>query len=152
MESFTQPPTERSLFELQIDTDVMTSLRETARWAKFLAITGLITSGLLTVLCIGTGIYTISGGRGEREDNNSTFMGLGYLAATALLMFVPSLYLNSFASRMQRALRTNDQEQLIGSFRSLKACYRFMGILVLIYLGLIILFILFNIFGKATHT
>jgi uncharacterized membrane protein len=140
---------ETSLFELQIDPPVQSHLGETARWAKFLGMMGFIGIMLFTLICVVTGIYTINGGRAEKGDTNSTLLGLGIFAVTAVLMFFPSLYLNSFASGMQKALRTNDQEQLISSFRNLKACFRFIGILAILYLGLIILIILFNIFGTV---
>jgi hypothetical protein len=50
---------------------------------------------------------------------------------------------------MQVALRSNDQSQLNQSFRNLKACYRFMGILMIICLCIWGLGIIFAIIGAA---
>jgi len=143
--------TESSLFELQVDSSVQSYLGETARWARFIGMTGLIGSALLTFACVGTGLFTINGGRPENGETRNTLMGLGFFAVSAVLMFFPSWFLNSFASHMQKALRTNDQEQLISSFRSLKSCYRFMGILAIIYLGFVVLVIVGNLFATVRH-
>ncbi|HEX9512801.1 MAG TPA: DUF5362 family protein [Puia sp.] len=138
-----------SLFELQVDHNASAYLGETARWAKFLAILGFICSGILVLVALfaGSFIATLAGGMG-----GASYLG-GMISfvyiVIALVMFFPNLYLFNFASRMQVALRSNDQEQLTRSFGSLKSCYRFIGILMIIYLGLILLFFIFGLLGRA---
>jgi len=141
--------TETGLFQLEVDASVQSYLGETARWAKFIGMTGLIGSALLTLVCLGVGLFTINGGPSENGDYRNTLMGLGFFAVSAVLMFFPSWFLNRFASHMQKALRTNDQDQLISSLRSLKSCYRFIGILTIIYLGFVVLIIIGNLFGTV---
>jgi hypothetical protein len=139
------------LFELQVDHNISAYLKETARWAKFLAILGFIFCGLMVLVALFAGsfiaaILSLGGGAAA---------GMGYMGGVvsflyivmALLSFFPCLYLYNFASRMQMALRSNDQEQLTKSFRNLKSCYRYIGIFTVIYLVLVLLVILFNLFG-----
>jgi hypothetical protein len=141
--------TESSLFELQVDHNVSSYLGETARWAKFLAILGFIGCGFLLLVAIFFGSY-FSAAFGRLG-------GLGYMGGLvsfiyigmAALYFFPCLYLYNFASKMQVALRSNDQEQLSQSFRNLKSCYRFVGILVIIMLALWLLLIVLGLIGAA---
>ena len=144
---------ETSLFELQVDQPVQTYLGETARWAKFLGIMGFICSGLFTLIALFAIAFSTSKlnsiDRGSTQS--SAIIGLVTLVVGSLIMFFPCLYLYNFATRMQLALRGNDQEHLIRSFRSLKAFFRFIGILAILYMGLIIVIILFNIYGTVSR-
>jgi hypothetical protein len=53
----------------------------------------------------------------------------------ALLWFFPCLHLFHFANKMKLALTGNDQEMLNTSFKNLKACFKFMGIITIIVLS-----------------
>jgi hypothetical protein len=157
MEQNTQAP----LFELQVDHQASAYLGDTARWAKFMAIVGFIMCGLIVLIAIFAGsIFATVFSRFGSESGASGMSGLGSAGAVAisivyiliaLLYFFPCLYLYNFASKMQTALRSNDQEQLNQSFKNLKACYRFVGVLMIIYLGFIALAIIFGIIGAAFH-
>lgn len=144
MENFKEQKNDISLFELQVDNSVSDYLRETARWAKFLAITGFVFCGLIALGILGS---AMTGNRSQMGNEYSYLVGLVGLVLCLPILFFPCLYLYNFATRMQHALRGNDQEQLIRSFRNLKACYRFMGILTIIYIAMMILLVLFNLFG-----
>lgn len=124
-----------SLFELQIDQPVTNYLSETAKWGKFLAIMGFIGCGLLLLVGIFAGSLMASLSSIEGAGMSSTFLMALYIGI-ALLYFFPCLYLFNFASKMQKALRSNDQIQLTESFKNLKSCYKFMGILMIIILAL----------------
>src|SRR5450755_1753744 len=104
----TQPPimeqsTESSLFTLQIDHQGSSFLGETARWAKFLAILGFISCGLIVLAAIFAGsIFSMI----SRENNVSLAGGFGTAVSVvyillALLYFFPCFYLFNFASKMQ---------------------------------------------------
>lgn len=139
------------LFELQVDHNVSGYLKETARWAKFLAILGFIFCGLMVLIALFAGSFITA----ILSMGNGAAAGMGYMGGVvsfvyivmALLFFFPCFYLYNFASRMQVALRSNDQEQLAKSFRNLKSCYKYIGIFTIIYLVLVLLLILFNLSG-----
>ncbi|MBN8852588.1 MAG: hypothetical protein BGO55_02425 [Sphingobacteriales bacterium 50-39] len=141
-----------SLFELQVDHESTAYLKEAARWAKFLAIVGFIFCGLFAIFGLFAGsligrMYS-SVGVGQSGAMGGAFFSIVYILI-ALLYFFPCLYTFNFAKKMQVALASNDQAQLNQSFRNLKACYRFLGILMVICLSLWGLGIIFAIIGAA---
>jgi hypothetical protein len=146
--------TEKNLFDLQVDHETISYLGETARWAKFLAIIGFIGCGLAVIFGIFAGsIFGAMGtfgryGLGGGGAILSVVIGIIYIAI-ALLYFFPCLYLFNFASRMQVALRNNDQVQLNSSLRNLKSCYKFLGILMIVVLAFYGLSLIGGIIGGA---
>jgi hypothetical protein len=146
-----------SLFELHIDAPSSAYLSETAKWAKFFAILGFIFCGLIVCAAFFAGsiMSALSGMNryGTETTGAATAIGGAFLAilyiAIALLYFFPCLFLFRFATKMKAALRTNDQEQLATSFKNLKSCFRFMGILTIIVLSIYVLVLIFAIIGAA---
>jgi hypothetical protein len=137
-------PKQSNLFELQVDHLSKVYLRGAARWAKFLAVIGFIFCGLSVVMAIlfasvfsnlfnslGSGGLGMSGG----------WLAIVYICI-AVLNFIPCLHLYNFAFRMLLALDNNDQEQLNNSFRNMRAFYRFVGVLMILCLGIWLLVIL----------
>ena len=129
-----------NLFELQVDELSSGYLKETAKWAKFLAILGFIGCGLLVLGGIAL-VFTMSaasmGGAAFGGMYSSAF-SLVYLALAALYFF-PCFYLYRFASTMQQALQAGEAIQLQTSFRNLKSCFRFIGILTIILIAVYLL-------------
>ena len=149
MESIT---TESHLFELQVDHNTSAYLKETARWAKFMAILGFVFCGLFVIVAVFAGSIFATAfsalGTAGFGAAGGVFISALYILI-ALLYFFPCLYLFNFSAKMQTALRNNDQEQLNLSFKNLKSCYRYIGILMIIGLGFWLLaFILMGI-GSA---
>ncbi|HLY70991.1 MAG TPA: DUF5362 family protein [Puia sp.] len=140
-----------NLFDLQIDAQSNGHLFQAAKWAKFLSVVGFICCGLLAVYGIFAGILFGSISR-NYNDSNPPFgaaANLGgafvlvFAVAGAVLYFFPCLYLFRFGSKMQTALRNNDQNHLTNSFGNLKSFYKFLGILTIIGLALFFLEIIF---------
>jgi uncharacterized BrkB/YihY/UPF0761 family membrane protein len=146
-----QPPQSTDLFDLHIDQQVSSYLGETAKWAKFLAILGFIMCGLAVIVALfgGAFIAAIFNRVGTSESGVfGAFVSVIYIGI-ALLYFFPCLYLFNFARKMQAALRNNDQQNLANSFRNLKACYRFVGILMIILLSFYAIALIIGIIGAA---
>lgn len=144
--------TTSSLFELQVDQIAASYLKEAARWAKFLAILGFIFCGFFVLFALFAGSFMAAAFSTMGAGRSGLMSGAGFsiiYIAFALLYFFPCLYLFNFASKMQTALRSNDQEVLNASFKNLKSSYRFVGILMIICLGLWSLGIIFAIIGFA---
>jgi preprotein translocase subunit SecG len=135
----------QNLFELQLDQPSAAYLGEAAKWAKFLAIIGFIFCGLmiLAALFAGSimGAMMSSMGGGSASMFGSGFITVVYLCFTAIYVF-PCRYLFMFASQMQDALRSNEQNKLQTSFTNLKACFRFMGILFIVIMCFYVLAII----------
>ena len=139
-------------FGLQVDNGNIPYLTEAAKWGKFLGILGFILCALMIIggLFAGT-LFTAS-----FSQLNSDFSSLGsagsifitvWLILIALLYFFPSLYLFNFASKMQTAIRNNDQVYLNSSFKNLKSCFKFWGILLIIMLCIYAIGITFAVIG-----
>jgi hypothetical protein len=135
----------QNLFELQLDQPSAAHLGEAAKWAKFLAIIGFIFCAIMILVALFAGsimgTMMASMGGGAASMMGSGFVTVIYLLLTAVYFF-PCLYLYKFASQMQSALPGNEQGRLQSSFKNLKACFRFMGILFIIVMSFYVLAII----------
>lgn len=155
MES-TQPSSNDSLFELQIDEQSISYLSDTARWAKFLAIVGFILCGLfvmgaLLAASFASDFYSYSSNSGLMKQTfgiGSIFITMIYIVI-ALLCFFPYLYLYNFSTKMHTALRNNDQGNLHASFNNLRSCFKFVGILTIIMLSFCVIMTILVISASA---
>jgi len=136
--------TQESLFDLQVDAKSSAHLSESAKWAKFVAIVGFVFCGLVLIAGFFTKTFSTRsfGNYSERTETTgdaSRIMAIVIALIMALIYFFPCLFLFKFSNKMLAALRSNDQEQLSGSFRNLKSYYKFVGILLIVFLSLMLL-------------
>ena len=141
-------------FELQITPMAQGFLKETAKWAMFLAIMGFIVIGFCILGAIG--MFAVGGamasdemagmegmgGMGAMASLGGATLGVIYLLA-AVFYFFPVYYLYKFASNTKQAFANNNTAQLTASFENLKSHYKFMGILTIVGIVLWILMIIF---------
>lgn len=142
---------EQHLFDLQIDRPVATNLREAAKWGKFLGIMGFIFCGLLVIIGFFAGTIfsrAFSQMGGDMKMGMGSFMTIIYILI-AILYFFPCLYLFNFSTKMQRALQENDQGSLADSFKNLKSCFKFLGIMTIVILAFYVLAIIVAIAGAS---
>jgi len=143
------------LFSLQIDPFIKSNLLETARWAKFLAIVGMIVLVLLAIAYIvGFSFLNTVGGvdNSYYENQFPLQMRIGMIIGSIIMIaiaFFPLLYLLQFSNRMKTAMAANDQEALATAFLNLKKYFRYIGILVIIALALYALIFVIAILGFA---
>jgi len=145
--------TSADLFDLHIDHDSSSYLGETAKWAKFLAILGFVFCGLIVLVGLFAASF-LSAAMGKFGGEGSMMSGaaLSFIYVLfALVYFFPCLYLYNFASKMQVALRNNDQQQLTQSFKNLKSCYKFLGILMIVILSIYVLIFIIAIIGIGSR-
>ncbi|OQP64575.1 hypothetical protein [Niastella populi] len=131
--------TESNLFELQIDHEVSSHLRETAKWAKFLSIVGFVALGFILLIVIFAGSMASYSAYSSPLSAAFGYRGIFQvvlLLAMVVLYFMPCLFMFKFSNKMLQALGNNDQETLIASFRQLKLCYKYIGILTLVLISL----------------
>ena len=154
MEQYSQAAvkTEESLFELQVDHEVTSHLKETAKWAKFLSILGFIGCGFMVLLVIFMGtIASFSPLNPAVAMAASGLMQVWLLLALVVLYFFPCLFLFKFSNKMLRAIRDNDQYSLVASFRQLKLCFKYVGILTIVFIGIYLLIIVFALIFATTR-
>lgn len=137
------------LFDLQVDQQTRGYLNETARWAKFLSVIGFIMCAILVIIGLSAGTILSTLGSASSELGGMFAMGSMFFAVIyiliALLYFFPCLYLYRFGAKMKIALAAHDQQRMNESFKNLKSCFRYMGILTIIVLAFYVLALLLGI-------
>lgn len=142
-ENFTEVVSKRN-FELSEESQGF--LKETAKWAYFLSIIGFVGVGFMVLLAFFMGtIFSVLSSSFGTGMNPMMGFGAGFTVLyllIALLYFFPIYYLFQFSSKLKKAFKFNDNEEINASFEFLKSHYKFMGILALIFVcfyGFIIL-------------
>lgn len=138
-------------FELQLDSTAKDFIKEIAKWAYFLSILGFIGIGLLLIIAVFAGtLFSAMGstmpGMGAYGSSFGAAMGAIYFLLAAFYFF-PVYYLFKFSSNAKKAFRDNDSETLTASFGYLKSHYKFIGILMVVFLAMYALFFVFAIVG-----
>lgn len=145
----------QNLFDLHVDHIVSSQLSEAAKWGRFIGIVGMIFSALFVLfgLFAGTLIGSMMPMMGGGDAAGMGMIGAGFFTfmflIIALVYFFPALFLFRFGSQAQAAIKSNDQPKLQSSIKNLKACFRFMGILMIIGLAFYVLAFLGSLAGAA---
>ncbi|MDR1055170.1 MAG: DUF5362 family protein [Prevotellaceae bacterium] len=122
-----------------------------SKWTKFLAIVGLVFTGLFVLVAFfGSSIITemqseirhTYGAYATRATESVAIMYTIAYLVIAVINFFPAYFLYQFSAQAKKALTANDSITLTNAFNYLKKHYTFVGILVIIMLLLMILSIL----------
>lgn len=140
---------QKSLFDLSVDAFGKAHLKEAAKWARFLALAGLILLGIAIVILLISLIVSLDQKPVYKFNNEYTAGYLIGMFMAALIMssiyIYPCITLLRFARKTITALDTNDVASLNESFRSLKQTLRYIGVLMIFFLALFLLGILGNL-------
>ncbi len=145
------------LFSLSIDPVTKSHLAEAAKWARFLAIVGMVFLALLIIFgFFGAAMFFSTSGSFGGEEFGATGMPAYastmiavYMIVIAVIWFFPLLYTIRFANQMRVALAGNDQLALNKSFQNLKICLRYLGIVTIIILAIYAIIIAFTVIGAS---
>jgi len=129
------------LFGLSVDETSKLHLTEVAKWARFLAIVGMV----FLVLMLFAGLYlaiTLASLESQFETDvgrSRSMFGAGFASVLvyviiAIIWFFPLFYLLRFSTEVRKALDGENQEILNAAFQSLKVCFRYVGIVTIIIL------------------
>lgn len=132
---------------LHLTEESKSYLKETAKWAYFLAIVGFIGIGILVLVALFFGtifakLNSFGGNSSPMPMMAGSFITVIYLIL-AVLYFFPVYYLFQFASKAKAAFSRNDNETLTTSLEFLKSHYKFMGIMAIVmfsFYGVVLLF------------
>lgn len=147
-----------SLFSLSIEPATKAHLSEASKWAKFLAIVGMIFLGLMVVtgIVLATSVSRDLSRLDSPQDSYPLSMFGSSVAIVyiifAVVGFLPALFLLRFANKTKTALASDNQEALNLAFQNLKAYLRYIGIVVIIWLALFVIGTLFTIIGAAAFS
>ncbi len=129
-------------------------LKEAAKWAKFIAIVTFVMLGIMVIVGVFFGSIMGSAMAGL-EDTGMGAAGMGagvgiMYVVIALLYFFPTFYLYRFGTKTKQALIDSDSEALAWGLEQLKSCFKFVGILMIIFLAFYAIMLVFLVvFGAA---
>ena len=118
---------------------IMKSLRATKPWTRFLSILGFI--GTCISILVGLGI--MMGGRfipipPEAPPLILIYVGIFFILASVLYL-IPSIWLSRYSSAIDSFLKRGDSLQLGNAIAYQKSFWKFIGIVVLIFIIIAIL-------------
>ena len=125
---------------IQFTPRAMEMLRQTAPWARLIAILLFIFSGLMLIggLFMGAGsllaLVSTRSGAGGMPGAMLLVISMVYLIA-GVLYFIPALYLNRYASGIGRLRAYAREDVLESTLEAQKSFWRFCGIATTIVLG-----------------
>jgi uncharacterized membrane protein YjgN (DUF898 family) len=148
-----------SLFGLSIDPTGKSHLSDAAKWAKFLAIVGIVMCVLVVIFGViaATSLSNVEGDFqrqfGRRSRSYGSALGITLMITyiiVAVIYFFPCMFTLRFANHMQNAMKANDQSGLNESFKNLKVTFRYLGILTIIFIALFLMGLLIGGLGALT--
>lgn len=150
----------QSLFSLSFDSIAKSHLIDTARWARFIAISGMIIIGLFIIAAfVGIGFSNTTTtysppGTVDMSDEISGALRMGMIIVSivmGIITFFPLLFLLRFSNHMKTAIHANDQEAMNEAFLNMKRYFRFLGILFILGLVFYVLMIVIQVFASAVN-
>ncbi len=124
--------------EIRFTSESLGYLKETAKWGTFLAIVMFVILGLIVLGGLFMGTLMGSLPMGDMPGMGSmggVFMTI-YFLVIAAIYFYPTLKLFQFSKKCKLAIATNSTELMTEALGNLKSCYKFIGILMAIFLGI----------------
>jgi hypothetical protein len=144
---------EKNLFNLELDFIARNLLTDTVKWARFLAILGFIGLGLILIASIFLSVN--SADKTDPDYINDTAYKSGEIAGSMFvalviiaIYFFPFYFLWKFANKMRTALLTDDTASLNEALKNLKATFRYVGVLTIIFIALFLIGMLANLSGS----
>ena len=130
--------------EIRLTNESIGYLKETAKWGTFLAIIGFISIGFMVLAGIFLAVFMSSTELPGMEAMGN-MAGFGFLYIVFAVIYVyPVLKLFQFASQCKKAIAHTSTDLMTEALGNLKSCYKFMGILMAIILGLYAIVFLFG--------
>lgn len=145
--------------DLQLNSSSKDFLKQTAKWAKFLAIISIVFSAIIVIigLFFGKFMSAMSGmqaaATGQTMPNLYSgsvgiFMAV-YYAVIGLIMLYPGVRMLQFSNNINAALSSNDTLALESGLKRLRSVFRFYGILAIISLVFMVFGVLAMLVGLS---
>jgi hypothetical protein len=125
--------------KIEIEQETLKHLNTARKWAMFLAITGFIFLGLIVIIGLIAGTFLTAFSTGEKGLGIPESLMFIPVLLIGAIYFFPVLFLFRFSKHAHRAVQTFDKLALHKSIKNLKACFAYIGILIIIVLTIYIL-------------
>ncbi|MFD2145845.1 DUF5362 family protein [Mucilaginibacter antarcticus] len=148
-ESFNVPETQPQAGIILLD-DAQAYLTEAGKWARFLGIVAVISSGLLGFLALFMGAIMSAMSRfpGMGASKLGGLLTVIYLPIAVLYLFV-GLYLYKFGTRVRDGVTFGDATKVTDGLAKLKSLFKLLGITTIVVLVLYALFFIIMIVAGA---
>jgi len=160
---------------MQLTDQAKKYLLEASKWANFIAIFGFIAIGLLIIMSFSIGSIMANLPEGSLGGLSPKFFSFFYLIAAigsimanlpegslgglspkffsffyliaAGIYFIPIFFLFQFGQKTKQALLEDDHNLLTFGLKKLRSHYKFIGVLIIVFIVFYLLLILFGAFG-----
>ncbi len=133
---------------MQLTDQAKKYLLEACKWANFIAIFGFIAIGLLIIMSFSIGSIMANLPEGSLGGISPKFFSFFYLIAAGIY-FIPVFFLFQFGQKTKQALLEDDHNLLTFGLKKLRSHYKFIGVLIIIFIVFYLLLILFGAFGAV---
>jgi len=123
---------------IEVEQDTLAQLNTARKWAMFLAIMGFIFLGLAVIIGLLAGTFLTAFSTGQKGLGIPESMMFIPVILLGAVYFFPVLFLFRFSKHTSHAINTLDKLEFYKAVRNLKACFAYMGILLIIILSLYI--------------
>jgi hypothetical protein len=130
---------------LELENIAIHELSETRKWTLFLSIAAFVIMGLMFIFFIIMAI--IPGGSGFSEMPNYSLIPA---LIVMVIYFFPIYYLFQFSNLSKQALINMDKSMLTEALTYLKKHYRFMGIFLIVMIGLYLILFLIMFISRGS--
>ena len=124
-----------------------TILSQTRPWVRFMSVMLFICAGFMVLAGIGMALFiAIAGGAW-----GMALLGLLYVAF-AILYIAPGVFLWTYANRIDIFLRQRTTDRLDSALEAQKSFWKFIGIMMIIMLGLYLLILVVGVLGAGVSS
>lgn len=137
--------------QLIVTEEIRSYIYETAKWARFLSIVGLIFAAFMALMAFSAG-GLIEGLAAAAPGSPLVQLGTAFLTVyflcISLVLFYPSFLLFKYANAANAAVLYADQESFTIAMKKMKSVFKFWGIIAIVVLVLNVLSIVFAVVAK----
>lgn len=153
MENTEMPaPAEEPVSQLIVTENMRSYIYDMAKWANFLAIVGFVISGFLILAS-----FTLGSAMQTNPELGEKILAMGltpmaftiFLLLYAFAVFYPSLLLFKYSVKARLGVLFADQASLEDSLSKMKALFKYLGIMVLIFISVYLLAFIISVLQLA---
>ena len=136
---------EKTITELEQDNII--ALDSIWKWAMFLAILGFIATAVLFIIGLAAIVFLCIFNKGESSSTLTAWLGSSFIIAAGVFYYFPFLNLFRFSKNIRDGISKNDKQLLTKALGSLRSCFTWFGILVIV--GIVLYVITFFVLGAS---
>lgn len=137
-------------FELNVNSEIKSYLKEISKWSYILSIIGFVGLGFMVIAGFFISFLGGSNNFGDTAFGLGYSMGVGFFyIVIALVYFFPIQYLFKFSKKMKSALQLENNEDFKIAFLNLKSHYKYIGIFAIVLISIYVLIFLGAIVAGA---